>query len=203
MKEQQNPCKVIQAFLQDAVLLSDLIYMGIDCGANGAIGLICKHLQCVVDIPTIKVETIRHKKTTEEERIKTGYKTKTKHGKTTKFDFGGICDIFTLLRKYKKYIIIMLEEVPISMGPGKKYGEILLNRAYAMWPLYLYSQGFHFKEVLPTVWKRQMKLYGKDKDACRLKALSLFPKAKIKLKKHHDRAEALLLAEFLRRIHEN
>jgi hypothetical protein len=40
-----------------------------------------------------------------------------------------------------------------------------------------------------------------EKDESRLKALQLFPQCadNLKLKKHHGRAEALLMAEYLRR----
>lgn len=42
---------------------------------------------------------------------------------------------------------------------------------------------------------------GKEKDASRLRALELFPhlQEELKLKKHHNRADALLIAEWGRR----
>lgn len=48
----------------------------------------------------------------------------------------------------------------------------------------------------PGQWKRGMKLRGKDKEGSRQRALELFPGAHeyFKLKKHHGRAEAALLA---------
>lgn len=52
--------------------------------------------------------------------------------------------------------------------------------------------------VHPTRWKRDMGV-SSDKELCRMEALTLFPTAEIRLKKHHNRAEALLLAEWLRR----
>jgi Holliday junction resolvasome RuvABC endonuclease subunit len=52
----------------------------------------------------------------------------------------------------------------------------------------------------PAVWKKCMGLRsGADKAASVVLALRLFPTADLKLKKHHGRAEALLIAEFLRR----
>lgn len=55
--------------------------------------------------------------------------------------------------------------------------------------------------VTPQVWKKYFGLIGTNKDASREKALQLFPgqSQELKLKKHHGRAEALLLAEYLRR----
>jgi crossover junction endodeoxyribonuclease RuvC len=56
--------------------------------------------------------------------------------------------------------------------------------------------------VSPQRWKRDMGLTS-DKEVCRNVAINLFPEAKQNLdkKKHHNRAEALLLAEWLRRQH--
>lgn len=56
--------------------------------------------------------------------------------------------------------------------------------------------------VSPQRWKRDMGLTS-DKEVCRNVAINLFPEGKQNLdkKKHHNRAEALLLAEWLRRQH--
>lgn len=58
------------------------------------------------------------------------------------------------------------------------------------------------ERVNAQTWKRAFGL-GKDKDASRKVALELFPGAAdwLRLKKHHDRAEAILIAEFTRRKH--
>lgn len=54
--------------------------------------------------------------------------------------------------------------------------------------------------VSPQRWKRDMGLPS-EKEACRSVAINLFPEAKQYLdkKKHHNRAEALLIAEWFRR----
>ena len=49
--------------------------------------------------------------------------------------------------------------------------------------------------VPPTRWKRVLAL-GKDKEESRQRAMQLFPTADLHLKKHHGRAEALLLAYY-------
>jgi crossover junction endodeoxyribonuclease RuvC len=52
--------------------------------------------------------------------------------------------------------------------------------------------------VEPSVWKRALKLRGKDKEGARQRALELFPHAQHLLarKKDHQRAEAMLIAYF-------
>ena len=52
--------------------------------------------------------------------------------------------------------------------------------------------------VEPSVWKRALKLKGKDKEGSRQRALELYPHAQHLLtrKKDHQRAEAMLIAYF-------
>jgi crossover junction endodeoxyribonuclease RuvC len=50
--------------------------------------------------------------------------------------------------------------------------------------------------VTPVTWKKHFKLTS-DKDLSRALAVKLFPNAPIHLKKHTDRAEALLMARWL------
>lgn len=56
----------------------------------------------------------------------------------------------------------------------------------------------HVEYVLPQQWKKTMGL-SKDKERSLDMARELFPDAKLNLKKHHGRAEALLIAEYARR----
>jgi crossover junction endodeoxyribonuclease RuvC len=57
-----------------------------------------------------------------------------------------------------------------------------------------------YQEVAPPTWKRHFGLIGADKDMSRGRALRLYPSVAplLALKKHHNRAEALLLAHWLR-----
>jgi crossover junction endodeoxyribonuclease RuvC len=52
--------------------------------------------------------------------------------------------------------------------------------------------------VLPQAWKKIMGVKA-DKEQSLIMARNLFPDAMLKLKKHHGRAEALLIAEYARR----
>jgi hypothetical protein len=57
--------------------------------------------------------------------------------------------------------------------------------------------------VEPQVWKRKMSLINRGKDDSRLMAIHRFPTADLGRKKDHNRAEALLLAEYARLYHMN
>lgn len=50
--------------------------------------------------------------------------------------------------------------------------------------------------IPPATWKKYFKL-GKEKEEARALAIRLFPEAPLNLKKHADRAEALLMARYL------
>lgn len=50
--------------------------------------------------------------------------------------------------------------------------------------------------VSPRVWKKAFHLIGKDKEASRKLAIQWYPMADLHLKKHHGRAEALLIARW-------
>lgn len=56
--------------------------------------------------------------------------------------------------------------------------------------------GFPLAYVAPAHWKRYFKLPS-DKEASRALAVRMFPTAPLHLKKHADRAEALLIARWL------
>lgn len=58
------------------------------------------------------------------------------------------------------------------------------------------SAGVEITYVAPQTWKKHFKL-EKDKELSRALAVKLFPTAELHLKKHHDRAEALLMARWL------
>lgn len=96
-------------------------------------------------------------------------------------------------------IIVALERTSAMPGQGvasmfsmgDSYGAIRAAVAIKM---------LSCEHVLPQVWKRSMGLDG-DKERCRAKAIQLFPDAAgfLARKKDHNRAEALLLSEWLRR----
>ncbi len=58
------------------------------------------------------------------------------------------------------------------------------------------------ERVEPRVWKAAMGLRGDDKGKSIMLASKMFPSAPLTLKKHDGRAEAIILAEWLRRKHE-
>lgn len=70
---------------------------------------------------------------------------------------------------------------------GKGYGLILGV---------LYTLGFAPVTTRPAAWKRAAGLIGTEKDQSRLLAKRLHPNAVLDLKKHHGRADAILIANY-------
>ena len=153
-------------------------YIGIDPGLSGALAFLAPELQIVefFDIPTIKT------------------------GKTRKVIYSEIqmiLDTWTLLGP-AIFIIEKTHAMPkqgvTSMFNFGKICGVLLGIAST------YRLPIH--EVAPQTWKKSiLKDSQKEKDDSRIKAIELFPRLhkNLKLKKHHNRAEALLLAEYARR----
>jgi crossover junction endodeoxyribonuclease RuvC len=158
--------------------------VAVDPGASGAIAFLCGNFYTVVDIPTLKVSRGK--------------------GKKTVFDLPGIVKLFRykFFIKDRSRVHSIVEVPPPSMGPkSSPYAQFRIGCAYAMWPLFLMSKGYSIEEVSPQKWKKVMGLSGKSKETSRAKAQGMFPKASLSRKKDHDRAEALLLATYLRRTH--
>jgi len=77
-------------------------------------------------------------------------------------------------------------------------GNFKLGRHYGMLRAFLTAFGVDYKEATPQKWQRAMGcLTGGNKNVTKKKAQELFPDVKVT----HAIADALLLAEYARRIH--
>lgn len=189
-------------FAQRASTVTNDILIGIDPGTTGAIAFKCRKDYCVIDIPRTETKRKKSRKTSWKERKKTGKKSKTVMATDREPDLERIIALFKLFKHMKARVHVILEKIPPTIGKrGRKYAEIMLNRAYAMWPLFITSKRFReFHQVKPSVWKESFDLLGADKDVSRVKAVAMYPLADIARKKDHDRGEALLMIEYLRRL---
>lgn len=78
-----------------------------------------------------------------------------------------------------------------------------LGYSFGVWQGILASLRIPYQLVTPQAWKKSM-MPGepKEKDASRIVALRMFPElgSSLNLVKHHNRADALLIAEYGRRM---
>lgn len=186
---------VFAAFAAKAAPRTETVYVGIDPGAEGAFGLLCGGLYACADIPVVRV-------------ARSG-KTKAGNARTTgAYDHTEIVRAFKKLNPLKDRVVAALEVAQVQVrGKGTgAYGGYRVGIAYGMWPLFLVQKGYRLVETPPAVWKKAMRLSSggapADKNKSRLMALKLWPNADLHRAKDHDRAEAMLLAEYARRTME-
>jgi len=109
----------------------------------------------------------------------------------------GIVNVAGLYRMFQKISIrhayveraqsMSKQGIASTFKYGVGYGAILGVLAALQIPYTLVS---------PQVWKKAFHLIGKDKEASRALAIQWYPQAELHLKKHHGRAEALLIARW-------
>lgn len=173
-----NPSEFIDAY-------EPPFYLGIDPGATGGIGILSDCGQALaLDIPVSVVQR--------------------KGGTKTVADYQGIMRLFDDIEKviYPRSVFICLEEAVVQIhGKGANaYTGFRVGCSYAMWPLFLLSKGYPLLEVHPRTWKGKMGLLKMEKEKIRRKAASLFPSAELGRKKDHNRAEALMLAQYRKNV---
>jgi len=80
-----------------------------------------------------------------------------------------------------------------------------LGYGYGLWVGLLATLGIPYETVRPNDWKREFGLLSQEKGASRVRAQELFPAATkhLTLIKHHNRADALLIAQYGLRHHNN
>lgn len=101
---------------------------------------------------------------------------------------------------------IIIEKVQAMPGGGERSmgatSAFNFGMGFGLWLGIIAALQIPHEQVHPATWKA--KLMGgmtKEKDSSRIRAMQLYPQAakNLNLKKHHGRADALLLAEYGRR----
>ena len=164
-----------------------MIYIGIDPGLSGAVAVIQdteayfgEHRIDVFDTPTALVE---------------GEKTK------RKYLVPAMCRLLVQYAK-RNDVLAVLEHVH-SMPKQGVASSFCFGEGKGMWEGILAAFEIPTELVSPQRWKKAiMADQGKEKSAARFKAMALFPSLAdhLKLVKHDGRAEALLMAEYGRRL---
>lgn len=159
-----------------------MIFVGIDPGLDGAVALIevdgiGANVIGAVDVPTLDV------------------------GKKRDYNIAGMVAIFTELTGETLYAALESVHSMPKQGVASSFN---FGRGLGIWEGLLAGLSIPYTKVAPQRWKKvMMDGMPKEKDASRLRAIQLFPAvaSDLGLKKHHGRADALLMAEWLRRTH--
>lgn len=153
------------------------VVIGIDPGLGGAIGVLSPNGIWVHDCPTVST------------------------GGKLRYNPAAMAMLLQSYQRLYTRLLVGLEKVHSMPGQGvtSSFG---FGEGYGIWQGILASQCIPHQLITPQSWKRSMMAgQSKDQDASRLVALRLFPEVgdRLQLKKDHGRADALLIAEHLRR----
>jgi len=182
-----------------------MIYIGIDPGLNGAVGII--HYKTEAELENLYSATIEGhdmgRGTTIEATYVYDTPTALVEGETTKRKYLAPA-MAMLLQPFaeRQDVLAVLENVH-SMPKQGVASSFCFGEGKGMWEGILAAFEIPTEMVSPQRWKKEMMAdQGKDKSAARFKAMSLWPNLadKLKLVKHDGRAEALLMAEYGRRL---
>jgi crossover junction endodeoxyribonuclease RuvC len=157
-----------------------MVYIGIDPGLNGAVGIIGPDFKIVYDTPTALIA---------------GEKIKREH----------LRNAMALLLEpyaYRLDVYAILEHVHAMPKQGVS-SSFRFGEGKGIWEGILAAFKIPMELVSPQRWKKEMMAdQGKEKKAARLKAMSLFPDMPDAFTRVKDdgRAEAMLMAEYGRRL---
>jgi crossover junction endodeoxyribonuclease RuvC len=152
-------------------------FIGVDPGLSGAVAIINGDSYFVYDIPTML-----------------------KGSGTVKYEINakGMADIFRT--HVASPPMAAIERV--NAMPGQGVASVFsLGDSFGSCRAVLACQNIPTLYITPITWKKYYKLTS-DKEEARALAIKLFPNAELHLKKHIDRAEALLIANYLKECHD-
>ena len=201
------------------VLDSPRVFLGIDPGLDGAAGvLVCNAVGRVVeadlfDVPTVEVVVNRLR------RPRKGSKAEMDLLARSRRRSDGKRMIETTMREYALPVLAhwlrALKEmyptvtaaiekteakprVGVPMSPQSMWR---MGYGVAAWEMGLAAADISMQRVPPSIWKPQIVGVHAEKEGSRHRALQLFPACadRLQLKNTHNRAEALLIGEWLRR----
>lgn len=156
-----------------------MITIGIDPGLSGAIGILNEGRYVdVIDMPIVA---------------------KGSGSVKNEVDPSGLIKILREHASPDEYIMVALERVNAMPGQGVS-SVFSLGDSFGCARSAIAACRFEMVYVAPTKWKTHFKL-SSDKELCRAAAIRMFPDAPLNLKKHVDRAEALLMARWLHDIY--
>lgn len=174
------------ALAEQLAAMNHPVYIGIDPGFSGAVAVLQGLVVMFHDTPVVEVTRRTHRA-----------------GKRAQREYL-VPAMAALLRPYAKTGRAALE-LAMALPQQNAQGTLAFGRGGGIWEGILGALEIGCELVPAATWKREIfrgsGLSMSDKSASRLLAVRLFPQCaeELRLVKHDGRAEALLLAEWLRR----
>ncbi len=152
-----------------------MITIGIDPGLSGAIGVLKDGLYVgVLDMPIVA---------------------KGSGSVKNEVDPAGLIAMLRRFAPADESVAVALERVNAMPGQGSS-SIFSLGDSFGSARSSIAACRFETVYVVPAKWKKHFSLTS-DKEMSRALAIRMFPEAPLNLKKHSDRAEALLMARWL------
>lgn len=152
-----------------------MITIGIDPGLSGAIGVLKDgRFVAVYDMPIVAKGTGSVK---------------------NEVDSAGLINLLRLSLPADEAGVVVLERVNAMPGQGVS-SVFSLGDSFGCARSAIAACRFETVYITPAKWKSHFSLTS-DKELSRALAIRMFPEAPLNLKKHSDRAEALLMARWL------
>lgn len=155
--------------------------LGIDPGSSGAVAVLNPRGNAleVVDVPTVLAY---------------------KSSKTRRMlDASGFARMVAKFVQSSSPLIAVVEDVRAMPGQGVA-SMFSFGKSFGIALGVLAALQISTELVPPERWKKHFRL-GKDKEQARALATRLYPTVELELKKHQNRAEALLIARFWMETH--
>jgi len=156
---------------------SGVVYCGIDPGLTGAIAFILPNGTDTLlhDMPTVSSE---YENGTVKRRVSAR----------------GVADIIQEAAKLAGTEVVMTIERQQGRGGFNASTSFSMGHTYGVIQAAIDMIGLEHVSIEAKKWRKILGLIGKDKQVMIDAAKRLYPGADIRLKKHHNRAEALLIA---------
>ena len=150
-----------------------MIFIGVDPGLDGALAAVTPDGAAVWDTPTVRLAKGRR-------------------------DYL-VPEMAALLLPHAGGGVVAIERVGARPGQGVT-SMFTFGKGFGIWLGLLAALGVPYDLVTPQKWQKALGVAG-DKGSHRLRASQLFPSLahELRLASHDGRADALLLAEFMRR----
>lgn len=155
--------------------------IGVDPGVNGAIGLLTESGQYV---ESFEMPTVLANKSSNRQMVNA---------------YGLAAELRRILNDGDGDVVAITEAVNAMPEQGVA-SVFAFGKSFGIVLGVLAALGISTETVSPQRWKKHFELPGGEKERARELAIRLFPTAPLHLKKHHNKAEALLLCRYYKDV---
>ena len=190
-----DPERDVSDLVALALSTKSRIFIGVDPGIRGALAAIAENPQInpvILDMPYLENQRIT---------VRGGQR---KVGVRRVYDLHKLLEWLDPIHSTTKVIplVTMCLEQSQPRPEDTPVTAFSIGCGYQIWPMWATVFNISYEQVRPSVWKRRIGLKDAEKETSIIEAKRLFPRSHhyFQIKGDDGRAEALLLAEYGRRL---